>query len=44
MLKDLVECDLQVWRGYIQRRRAMIARDEEMIFLGMVSKTGHQFC
>lgn len=44
MLKDLVEYDLQVWRGYIQRKRAKIARDEEMIFLGMVSKICHQFC
>ncbi|XP_026201035.1 dynein regulatory complex protein 11 isoform X2 [Anabas testudineus] len=26
----------KVWRGYIQRKRAKIARDEEMIFLGMV--------
>ena len=41
LLKDLVWCDLQVWRGYIQRKRAKIARDEEMIFLGMVSTVGH---
>uniref|UniRef100_A0A8C3AYE7 Zgc:153738 n=1 Tax=Cyclopterus lumpus TaxID=8103 RepID=A0A8C3AYE7_CYCLU len=26
----------KVWRGYIQRKRAKIAREEEMIFLGMV--------
>ncbi|XP_034386306.1 dynein regulatory complex protein 11 [Cyclopterus lumpus] len=25
----------KVWRGYIQRKRAKIAREEEMIFLGM---------
>ena len=43
MLKDLVECDLQVWRGYIQRKRTKIAREEEMIFLGMVRKMGHDF-
>nr|XP_046247355.1 dynein regulatory complex protein 11 isoform X2 [Scatophagus argus] len=28
-------CIQKVWRGYIQRRRTNIARDEEMIFLGM---------
>uniref|UniRef100_A0A4W6FHI7 Zgc:153738 n=1 Tax=Lates calcarifer TaxID=8187 RepID=A0A4W6FHI7_LATCA len=29
-------CIQKVWRGYIQRKRAKISRDEEMIFLGMV--------
>ncbi|XP_071343991.1 dynein regulatory complex protein 11 [Trachinotus anak] len=29
-------CIQKVWRGYIERKRAKIARDEEMIFLGMV--------
>uniref|UniRef100_A0A4W6FG33 Zgc:153738 n=1 Tax=Lates calcarifer TaxID=8187 RepID=A0A4W6FG33_LATCA len=33
-------CIQKVWRGYIQRKRAKISRDEEMIFLGMVSKIG----
>ncbi|KAM4548926.1 dynein regulatory complex protein 11 [Odontesthes bonariensis] len=28
-------CIQKVWRGYIQRKRTKIARDEEMIFLGM---------
>ncbi|XP_054458970.1 dynein regulatory complex protein 11 [Anoplopoma fimbria] len=28
-------CIQKVWRGYIQRKRAKIAREEEMIFLGM---------
>ncbi|XP_051233542.1 dynein regulatory complex protein 11 [Dicentrarchus labrax] len=28
-------CIQKVWRGYIQRKMAKIARDEEMIFLGM---------
>lgn len=37
MLKDLVECGLQVWRGYVERKRTKTARDEEMILLGMVS-------
>lgn len=27
-----------MWRGYIQRKRVKVARDEEMVFLGMVSK------
>lgn len=27
---------VQVWRGFIQRRKTQIAREEEMIFLGMV--------
>lgn len=43
MLNDSVECDLQLWRGYIQRKKTMIARIEEMIFLGMVSEKNHQF-
>ncbi|XP_035508639.1 dynein regulatory complex protein 11 [Morone saxatilis] len=28
-------CIQKVWRGYIQRKMAKIARDEEMVFLGM---------
>ncbi|XP_069555042.1 dynein regulatory complex protein 11 [Brachyistius frenatus] len=29
-------CIQKVWRGYIQRKRTKIAREEEMIFLGMM--------
>lgn len=28
----------QVWRGYMQRKRTKIIREEELIFLGMVSQ------
>ncbi|XP_035031635.2 dynein regulatory complex protein 11 [Hippoglossus stenolepis] len=28
-------CIQKVWRGYVQRKRTKIAREEEMIFLGM---------
>ncbi|XP_036971787.1 dynein regulatory complex protein 11 isoform X1 [Acanthopagrus latus] len=35
-------CIQKVWRGYIQRKRAKIARDEEMIFLGMVMDPKYQ--
>ncbi|KAF0042108.1 hypothetical protein F2P81_005640 [Scophthalmus maximus] len=28
-------CIQKVWRGYVERKRIKIARDEEMIFLGM---------
>ncbi|KAK2907901.1 dynein regulatory complex protein 11 [Channa argus] len=35
-------CIQKVWRGYIQRKRAKIARDEEMIFLGMVMHPKYQ--
>lgn len=38
ILKVLAGCYIQVWRGFIQRRKTKIAREEEMIFLGMVSK------
>ncbi|XP_030288191.1 dynein regulatory complex protein 11 [Sparus aurata] len=34
-LESASVCIQKVWRGYIQRKRAKIARDEEMIFLGM---------
>lgn len=32
-------CPVQVWRGFIQRRKTQIAREEEMIFLGMVRES-----
>ncbi|KAK2835493.1 hypothetical protein Q5P01_015977 [Channa striata] len=35
-------CIQKVWRGYIQRKKAKIARDEEMIFLGMVMHPKYQ--
>ncbi|XP_045906497.1 dynein regulatory complex protein 11 isoform X3 [Micropterus dolomieu] len=35
-------CIQKVWRGYIQRKRAKIARDEEMIFLGMAMNPKYQ--
>ncbi|XP_056234161.1 dynein regulatory complex protein 11 isoform X2 [Seriola aureovittata] len=35
-IESAAVCIQKVWRGYIQRKRAKIARDEEMIFLGMV--------
>ncbi|XP_039985619.1 dynein regulatory complex protein 11 isoform X3 [Xiphias gladius] len=35
-------CIQKVWRGYIQRKRAKIARDEEMIFLGMAMDPKYQ--
>lgn len=31
---------IQVWRGYSQRKRTEKLREEEMIFLGMVSRAG----
>lgn len=40
----LLELYLQVWKGYLQRKRTKIARDEEMIFLGMVSQMYSAFC
>ncbi|XP_049910995.1 dynein regulatory complex protein 11 [Epinephelus moara] len=33
-----IVCIQKVWRGHVQRKRTKIARNEEMIFLGMVSK------
>lgn len=44
MLKSVVEWDLQVWHGYVQRKSAKIFRAEEMITLGMVSEIIHEFC
>lgn len=38
ILKVLAGCHVQVWRGFVQRKKTKIARKEEMIFLGMVSK------
>ncbi|XP_070765243.1 dynein regulatory complex protein 11 [Enoplosus armatus] len=35
-------CIQKVWRGYVQRKRAKIARDEEMIFLGMAMDPKYQ--
>ncbi|XP_060889565.1 dynein regulatory complex protein 11 [Labrus mixtus] len=35
-------CIQKVWRGYIQRKRAKIDREEEMIFLGMVMDPKYQ--
>ncbi|XP_070817354.1 dynein regulatory complex protein 11 [Chaetodon trifascialis] len=35
-------CVQKVWRGYMQRKRAKIARDEEMIFLGMAMDPKYQ--
>ncbi|KAM7011970.1 LOW QUALITY PROTEIN: dynein regulatory complex protein 11 [Tautogolabrus adspersus] len=35
-------CIQKVWRGFIQRKRAKIAREEEMIFLGMVMDPKYQ--
>ncbi|XP_026160365.1 dynein regulatory complex protein 11 [Mastacembelus armatus] len=35
-------CIQKVWRGYVQRKRTKIARDEEMIFLGMAVDPKHQ--
>ncbi|XP_075944730.1 dynein regulatory complex protein 11 [Anarhichas minor] len=35
-------CIQKVWRGYIQRKRVKIAREKEMIFLGMVMDPKYQ--
>ncbi|KAM6938065.1 dynein regulatory complex protein 11 [Lycodopsis pacificus] len=35
-------CIQKVWRGYIQRKMVKIAREEEMIFLGMVMDPKYQ--
>ncbi|XP_047231378.1 dynein regulatory complex protein 11 isoform X2 [Girardinichthys multiradiatus] len=35
-------CIQKVWRGYIQRKKTRIARDEEMIFLGMIMDPKYQ--
>ncbi|XP_070688696.1 dynein regulatory complex protein 11 [Pempheris klunzingeri] len=35
-------CIQKLWRGYIQRKRAKIAREEEMIFLGMAMDPKYQ--
>ncbi|XP_069378088.1 dynein regulatory complex protein 11-like [Paralichthys olivaceus] len=35
-------CIQKVWRSYIQRKRTKIAREEEMIFLGMVMDPKYQ--
>ncbi|KAM4738665.1 dynein regulatory complex protein 11 isoform 2-T2 [Anableps anableps] len=32
----------KVWRGYVQRKKTRIARDEELIFLGMVMDPKYQ--
>uniref|UniRef100_A0A3B4ZVS1 IQ motif containing with AAA domain 1 n=1 Tax=Stegastes partitus TaxID=144197 RepID=A0A3B4ZVS1_9TELE len=34
-------CIQKVWRGYIARKRTKAEREEEMIFLGMVSEMSH---
>lgn len=34
----------QVWRGYVQKRRAKIARAEEKIFLKMVCMRESSLC
>lgn len=38
ILKVLDGFYIQVWRGFVQRRKTKMAREEEMIFLGMVGK------
>uniref|UniRef100_A0A8D3D3N6 AAA+ ATPase domain-containing protein n=1 Tax=Scophthalmus maximus TaxID=52904 RepID=A0A8D3D3N6_SCOMX len=35
-------CIQKVWRGYVERKRIKIARDEEMIFLGMTMDPKYQ--
>ncbi|XP_053177680.1 dynein regulatory complex protein 11 [Scomber japonicus] len=35
-------CIQKMWRGYTQRKKAKIARDEEMIFLGMAMDPKYQ--
>uniref|UniRef100_UPI0037E85F5E dynein regulatory complex protein 11 isoform X1 n=2 Tax=Semicossyphus pulcher TaxID=241346 RepID=UPI0037E85F5E len=35
-------CIQKVWKGYIQRKRAKISREEEMIFLGMAMDPKYQ--
>ncbi|XP_042372405.1 dynein regulatory complex protein 11 [Plectropomus leopardus] len=35
-------CIQKVWRGYVQRKRTRIVRDEEMIFLGMAMHPKYQ--
>uniref|UniRef100_A0A672YXZ0 Zgc:153738 n=1 Tax=Sphaeramia orbicularis TaxID=375764 RepID=A0A672YXZ0_9TELE len=35
-------CIQKVWRGYIQRKRTKMAREEEMIFLGMAMDPKYQ--
>ncbi|XP_029906335.1 dynein regulatory complex protein 11 isoform X2 [Myripristis murdjan] len=37
-----VVCIQRVWRGYIQRKRTKRAREEELIFLGMIMDPNHQ--
>ncbi|KAM4629825.1 dynein regulatory complex protein 11 [Polymixia lowei] len=32
----------KVWKGYMQRKKTKKARDEELIFLGMVMEPGHE--
>ncbi|NXT04399.1 DRC11 protein, partial [Prunella fulvescens] len=39
---DAATCIQKVWRGYRQRKRTERLREEEMIFLGMVSGAGPQ--
>uniref|UniRef100_A0A667W7X3 Zgc:153738 n=1 Tax=Myripristis murdjan TaxID=586833 RepID=A0A667W7X3_9TELE len=39
-----VVCIQRVWRGYIQRKRTKRAREEELIFLGMVSQMANKVC
>uniref|UniRef100_A0A8B9ZLE5 IQ motif containing with AAA domain 1 n=1 Tax=Anas platyrhynchos TaxID=8839 RepID=A0A8B9ZLE5_ANAPL len=38
---DAATCIQKVWRGYIQRKKTEKMREEEMIFLGMVSDALH---
>ncbi|XP_058493439.1 dynein regulatory complex protein 11 isoform X1 [Solea solea] len=35
-------CIQKVWRGHVERKKTKIARDEEMIFLGMAMDPRHQ--
>ncbi|XP_049443686.1 dynein regulatory complex protein 11 [Epinephelus fuscoguttatus] len=37
-----VVCIQKVWRGYVQRKRTKIARNDEMIFLGMIMDPKYQ--
>ncbi|XP_008328814.1 dynein regulatory complex protein 11 [Cynoglossus semilaevis] len=41
-IESAAVCIQKVWRGYVQRKRTKIARDEEMIFLGMAMHPRHQ--
>ncbi|XP_059197421.1 dynein regulatory complex protein 11 [Centropristis striata] len=41
-IESATVCIQKVWRGYIQRKKTKVARDEEMFFLGMVVDPKYQ--